>query len=95
MVRDQKPRSRSTAPPSVLPDISPTGGEIGRHLGFRQSPTLKRSGTAKLPISPQVGEMSGRTEGGAVEHRGPATSPPSPSAGKAPPAPPAASSRRG
>ena len=27
-----------TAPPSVLPDISPTWGEIGCHPGFRQSP---------------------------------------------------------
>ncbi|RWM96417.1 MAG: hypothetical protein EOR84_14015 [Mesorhizobium sp.] len=25
--------------------------------------------SAKLPISPQVGEMSGRTEGGALERR--------------------------
>ncbi|TIR01560.1 MAG: precorrin-3B synthase, partial [Mesorhizobium sp.] len=30
----------SFAPPSVLPDISPTRGEIGRHCGFRQCPTL-------------------------------------------------------
>ena len=28
------------APPSVLPDISPTRGEIGCHLRLRQSPTL-------------------------------------------------------
>ncbi|CCV13434.1 hypothetical protein MESS4_560044 [Mesorhizobium sp. STM 4661] len=34
-------RRRSFAPPSVLPDISPSRGEIGRHLGFRKSPTLK------------------------------------------------------
>ena len=27
--------SRSFAPPSVLPDISPTGGEIGLHFGRR------------------------------------------------------------
>src|SRR5689334_17552559 len=27
------------APPSVLPDISPHVGEIGRHHSFRQSPT--------------------------------------------------------
>ncbi|RWK91152.1 MAG: propionyl-coenzyme A carboxylase alpha polypeptide, partial [Mesorhizobium sp.] len=32
---------RSVAPPSVLPDISPTRGEIGCHPGFRQSPMLK------------------------------------------------------
>ncbi|TIQ34344.1 MAG: hypothetical protein E5X48_18420 [Mesorhizobium sp.] len=29
-----------TAPPSVLPDISPTRGEIGSHVRFRQSPAL-------------------------------------------------------
>ncbi|RUU33275.1 MAG: hypothetical protein E5Y88_15995 [Mesorhizobium sp.] len=29
------------------------------------------SAAMKLPISPQVGEMSGRTEGGATEHDGP------------------------
>jgi cobaltochelatase CobN len=40
----------TAAPPSVLPDISPSRGEIG------QSP--------KLLISPLEGEMSGRTEGG-------------------------------
>ncbi|RWQ06221.1 precorrin-3B synthase [Mesorhizobium sp.] len=58
----------SFAPPSVLPDISPTWGEIGRRRCFRQSPTSQEEApTAKLPISPQVGEMSGRTEGGAVE----------------------------
>ncbi|RWQ64103.1 MAG: hypothetical protein EOS86_22135 [Mesorhizobium sp.] len=58
--------------PSVLPDISPTRGEIRCHLGFRQSPTLKEGRTARLPISPLVGEMSGRTEGGAVPPTPPA-----------------------
>ncbi|AZO64199.1 hypothetical protein EOC93_01245 [Mesorhizobium sp. M6A.T.Ce.TU.002.03.1.1] len=59
----------SFAPPSVLPDISPTWGEIGRRRCFRQSPTSQEEApTAKLPISPQVGEMSGRTEGGAKDH---------------------------
>ncbi|RWM78885.1 MAG: hypothetical protein EOR81_13125 [Mesorhizobium sp.] len=56
--------------PSVLPDISPTRGEIGRHCGFRQlSNARERALSAKLPISPLVGEMSGRTEGGAVPPR--------------------------
>src|SRR5437762_1635472 len=32
------PRFAPVAPPSVLPDISPAGGEIGCHFGFRQSP---------------------------------------------------------
>ncbi|RWM77958.1 MAG: hypothetical protein EOR81_16190 [Mesorhizobium sp.] len=48
---------------------------LGPHLGGdRLSPLISpianvagMSGTPKLPISPQVGEMSGRTEGGAVE----------------------------
>ncbi|TIQ33584.1 MAG: propionyl-coenzyme A carboxylase alpha polypeptide [Mesorhizobium sp.] len=53
-------------PPSVLPDISPPRGEIGCHPSFRQSPTLQNGEAAKLPISPLEGEMSGRTEGGAV-----------------------------
>jgi precorrin-3B synthase len=67
--------SRSTLPPSVLPDISPTRGEIG--LSSPPSPTFNASarlgaakrvaGTSKLLISPLVGEMSGRTEGGDVE----------------------------
>ena len=66
--------SRSTLPPSVLPDISPTRGEIGFHL----LPRLfwNAEGWRKLargPISPLVGEMSAlrqklrRTEGGAQE----------------------------
>ena len=43
-------------PPSGLPAISPSSGEIGRPQGFRQSP--------KLLISPLEGEMAGRPEGG-------------------------------
>ncbi|TIP84326.1 MAG: hypothetical protein E5X63_18440, partial [Mesorhizobium sp.] len=61
-------RWRDSAPPSVLPDISPTGGEI--RLSLRLSPIVnvaERAPAPKLPISPLVGEMSGRTEGGAVE----------------------------
>ncbi|MGI6850773.1 precorrin-3B synthase [Mesorhizobium sp. 1B3] len=58
---------RSTLPPSVLPDISPSRGEIGRPLGFRQSSIVRNAPASKLPISPLVGEMSGRTEGGNVE----------------------------
>ncbi|TPL35240.1 propionyl-coenzyme A carboxylase alpha polypeptide [Mesorhizobium sp. B2-4-6] len=55
---------RSTAPPSGLPAISPAKGEIGCRPGCRQSPTLqKKTLRAELLISPQVGEMSGRTEG--------------------------------
>ncbi len=53
-----------TLPPSVLPDISPSGGEIGRHDGRRFSLDGLRK-QAGSPISPPEGEMSGRTEGGA------------------------------
>ncbi|CAH2408635.1 precorrin-3B synthase [Mesorhizobium escarrei] len=63
----------SFAPPSVLPDISPTRGEIGSFAGGSPSATLAigESGD-RGAISPQVGEMpsggkEGRTEGGAVE----------------------------
>ena len=68
--------------PSALPDISPTRGEIGkRHaqqfLNSRESDVPKRLDKRKRPmverglassISPLVGEMSGRTEGGAAAH---------------------------
>ncbi|MFC3323937.1 precorrin-3B synthase [Mesorhizobium cantuariense] len=59
----------SMAPPSVLPDISPSRGEIA--LGEPRSPIInaeREEPAVKLPISPLEGEMSGRTEGGAVEH---------------------------
>jgi peptide/nickel transport system ATP-binding protein len=62
--------SHSFAPPSVLPDISPTRGEI--RLSSPLSPIAdpaEREPTATPLISPLVGEMSGRTEGGAVENR--------------------------
>ncbi|TGS12966.1 lytic murein transglycosylase [Mesorhizobium sp. M2E.F.Ca.ET.209.01.1.1] len=42
----------------------------GDQLSSRLSPIVHvagSSGAPKLPISPLVGEMSGRTEGGAVE----------------------------
>ncbi|TGT61377.1 hypothetical protein EN813_020875 [Mesorhizobium sp. M00.F.Ca.ET.170.01.1.1] len=58
---------RSFAPPSVLPDISPTRGEIRcRRWISPIANIVEERGAPKLPISPQVGEMSGRTEGGAV-----------------------------
>ncbi|SJM35738.1 cobaltochelatase subunit CobN [Mesorhizobium delmotii] len=53
------------APPSVLPDISPSRGEIA--LSSLLSPItedVKEEPSAELPISPLEGEMSGRTEGG-------------------------------
>ncbi|TGQ65088.1 MAG: lytic murein transglycosylase [Mesorhizobium sp.] len=42
----------------------------GDRLSSRLSPiyyVARREPTRKLPISPQMGEMSGRAEGGAVE----------------------------
>ncbi|TCR83819.1 cobaltochelatase subunit CobN [Rhizobium sp. BK376] len=60
------------APPSVLPDISPTRGEIDMPRRFDDTPTFSGAAfsdrafgrVAASPISPLVGEMSGRTEGG-------------------------------
>ncbi|MBY2990443.1 cobaltochelatase subunit CobN [Rhizobium leguminosarum] len=60
-------------PPSVLPDISPTRGEIGDErprliscvAGAASSNGSFSGSPSDLPISPLVGEMSGRTEGGA------------------------------
>ncbi|WP_137933262.1 precorrin-3B synthase [Mesorhizobium comanense] len=67
----------SVAPPSVLPDISPTRGEIGNSAdGAPPAKPEMRSALSALEISegrdensisPLVGEMSGRTEGGATE----------------------------
>jgi cobaltochelatase CobN len=68
-------------PPSVLPDISPTRGEIGKRPGLApQKPsatatlpstgtrtsnsTVDEDGAPASPISPHVGEMPGRVEGG-------------------------------
>ncbi|MBY3069697.1 cobaltochelatase subunit CobN [Rhizobium laguerreae] len=60
-------------PPSVLPDISPTRGEIGKSLGLPEKEPFEDAapstheierGLSSL-ISPLVGEMSDRTEGGA------------------------------
>ena len=60
--------ARAMLPPSVLPDITPTRGEIGsslRDFANRQRRKLAKS-PKQGPISPLVGEMSGRTEGGAT-----------------------------
>ncbi|MDX8511553.1 cobaltochelatase subunit CobN [Mesorhizobium captivum] len=53
------------APPSVLPDISPSRGEIGSFVSSASFPALPigESGDDEA-ISPLEGEMSGRTEGG-------------------------------
>ncbi|TPL04243.1 ABC transporter ATP-binding protein [Mesorhizobium sp. B2-4-16] len=62
--------SHSFAPLSVLPDISPTRGEIEPSSPLSPiSNVVGEMPAAKPPISPLVGEMSGRTEGGAVERQ--------------------------
>ncbi|MBO9193760.1 bifunctional diaminohydroxyphosphoribosylaminopyrimidine deaminase/5-amino-6-(5-phosphoribosylamino)uracil reductase RibD [Rhizobium sp. 16-449-1b] len=50
-------------PPSVLPDISPTRGEIDSRQASVQNVEGGTSGRPQ-PISPLVGEMPGRAEGG-------------------------------
>ncbi|TPL84196.1 hypothetical protein FJ950_17975 [Mesorhizobium sp. B2-3-14] len=51
-----------------MPDNLPPRGEIGCCRCFRQFSTAPgREPAPKPPISPLEGEMSGRTEGGAVE----------------------------
>ncbi|TIM06318.1 MAG: propionyl-coenzyme A carboxylase alpha polypeptide [Mesorhizobium sp.] len=58
---------RSFTPPSGLPAISPTRGEISWIAACRQSPAPRMVGMrAKLLISPLEGEMAGRPEGGAA-----------------------------
>ncbi|RUT94453.1 hypothetical protein EOD23_33920 [Mesorhizobium sp. USDA-HM6] len=52
--------------PSVLPDISPSRGEIW--MSHRLSPIAdgkRKAPSPKLPISRLEGEMVGRPEGGA------------------------------
>ncbi|CDN55383.1 Hypothetical protein RG1141_CH30480 [Neorhizobium galegae bv. officinalis bv. officinalis str. HAMBI 1141] len=51
-------------PPSALPGISPSRGEIGKTHCFPSSPTLTVAETLLHPISPLEGEMPGRAEGG-------------------------------
>jgi hypothetical protein len=52
-------------PPSVLPDISPSRGEIGSFAAVAIPPTVQIDEShAAGVISPLEGEMSGRTEGG-------------------------------
>ena len=56
------------APPSVLPDISPSRGEIGSGTARRYLGIVAELEPARAVgvISPLEGEMSGRTEGGSV-----------------------------
>jgi cobalamin biosynthetic protein CobC len=62
--------SAQALPPSVLPDISPSRGEIDSRRPSRanaivaEDAALEEGKAAPQPLSPLVGEMSGRTEGG-------------------------------
>jgi hypothetical protein len=70
-------------PPSALPGISPTRGEIGVPMGagFRLALASSqdglpqgagyslKQGTARDLISPRVGEMPGRAEGGKTSRK--------------------------
>ncbi|TRA87709.1 hypothetical protein EXN23_17495 [Agrobacterium salinitolerans] len=55
-------------PPSALPGISPSRGEINcgadADSQLAMSPAAIKRGAIRLSISPLEGEMSGRTEGG-------------------------------
>ena len=58
----------AAAPPSVLPDISPSRGEIEPSAPVSPIASVAEDApTSKPPISPLEGEMSGRTEGGDME----------------------------
>jgi len=57
--------SAGVAPPSVLPDISPSRGEIDpRQSRIPAATHHSGQGAGPLPISPPEGEMPGRAEGG-------------------------------
>jgi hypothetical protein len=71
------------SPPSVLPDISPSRGEIGI-TDLARSTTIAakfqnvrserimlsvRQSTGRTSISPLEGEMPGRAEGGNTPHK--------------------------
>jgi hypothetical protein len=57
------------APSSALPGISPTGGEIGWALPLDSASAVLRE-TNHLQISPLVGEVPGRIEGGSPATNG-------------------------
>ncbi|RUX71158.1 hypothetical protein EN925_20995 [Mesorhizobium sp. M7A.F.Ca.US.006.04.2.1] len=62
---------RRDSAPSVQPDISPTRGDWTSCGLSPIANVARRTEAQKLPISPLVGEMSGRTEGGAKDRGSP------------------------
>ncbi|MFB9982986.1 ABC transporter ATP-binding protein [Mesorhizobium kowhaii] len=64
------PSSGAKSPPSVLPDISPSRGEIGSSTAGSPIASSAIGETRNEgAISPLEGEMSGRTEGGAKDRQ--------------------------
>ena len=62
--------SSSFTPPSGLPAISPSGGEITpSSMALPISTVIDNGETAERPISPLEGEMPGRAEGGIEERK--------------------------
>jgi len=57
-------QAAAVSPPSGLPAISPSGGEIDGAAVSRNSGVSSEAGAGHLPISPLEGEMAGRPEGG-------------------------------
>jgi len=51
-------------PPSGLPAISPSRGEIGKAWEHCSTATIELGETALHPVSPPEGEMAGRPERG-------------------------------
>ncbi len=54
-------------PPSALPGISPSRGEI--RCRTRSFSDIVAQGIRRLPISPLEGEMPGRAEGGSASRQ--------------------------
>ncbi|RWC56874.1 MAG: propionyl-coenzyme A carboxylase alpha polypeptide [Mesorhizobium sp.] len=63
---DNPIRWQSVAPPSGLPAISPSRGEIMRLAAFANFQRYRSSETGEAANLPLEGEMAGRPEGGAV-----------------------------
>ncbi|RWB71840.1 MAG: hypothetical protein EOQ49_14675, partial [Mesorhizobium sp.] len=59
--------SAGQRPPLSCRTSPPLGGRLDVAPAFANYRRGKRSEAQKLPISPPVGEMSGRTEGGATD----------------------------
>jgi urea carboxylase len=72
VAREGDEGSASAIPPSVLPDISPSRGEIAEKRDHRPATGLENTAVEsggsrrRHPISPLEGEMVGRPEGGAA-----------------------------